>query len=227
MQRLVSGIHDFQTNIFCNRTELFNRLTKGQNPQALFITCSDSRMVPDMITQADPGDLFVVRNVGNLVMPYGVGSGSEAAAIEYAVRALGVKDIVVCGHTRCGAVHAMLHPDDVKELPRVKNWICQADACAEIVRSRYSDLNEMDQWKVAVEENVLVQIEHLRTHPVVAVGLANGTLNLHAWVYKMETGQVFSYEPVSGQYVEIDQKACAPVVSGRKISMDSRQVANV
>jgi carbonic anhydrase len=200
MEKLVQGIHQFQSNIFRSNREFFDRLVGGQHPQALFLTCSDSRVVPDLITQANPGDLFVVRNVGNIVPPYGAGSGTEAAAVEYAIRGLKVKDIVVCGHTRCGAVHGMLHPDGLADMPRVRQWLGHSDACAEIVHSQYAHLDGEAKWKVAVEENVLVQLENLRTHPAVAVALANGSLKLHAWVYKMETGQVFTYHPQSGQY---------------------------
>jgi carbonic anhydrase len=213
MEKLVSGIHNFQCNIFRSNKEFFERLVGGQQPHTLFITCSDSRMVPDLITQANPGELFVARNVGNIVPPHGSGSGAEAAAIEYAIRALGVKDIIICGHTRCGAVQGMLYPEKLCDLPRVKAWVSLADTCAEIVRSNYANLEGEAKWKVAVEENVLVQLENLRTHPSVAVGLANGSLKLHGWVYKMETGQIFTYDPQSGQYVPLIRETGEPVIS--------------
>jgi carbonic anhydrase len=178
-------------------------LSAGQKPKALFVTCSDSRVVPDLITQSDPGDLFVVRNAGNIVPPHGSASGAEAAAIEYAVKALGVKDIVICGHTQCGAMRGLLHPEDLESLPRVKEWLRHADAGREVVLSMYGHLADAARWKVLVEENVLSQIENLRTHPTVAAGLATGALKLHAWVYKMETGEVFSYDPESGQYLPL------------------------
>src|SRR5688572_20333504 len=107
MEKLVHGIHQFQANVFRSNREFYERLAGGQNPQALFITCSDSRVVPDLIPQASPGDLFVLRNVGNIIPSYGSGSEAEAAAIEFAVRGLKVKDVVICGHTRCGAMHAL------------------------------------------------------------------------------------------------------------------------
>ena len=203
MEKLIQGVRHFQSSIFRPHREFFARLSAGQNPQALFVTCSDSRVVPDLITQSDPGDLFVVRNAGNLVPPAGTGAGAEAAAIEYAVKALGVKDVVVCGHTRCGAMRGVLHPGEVEALPQVRKWLRHADAGREIVLGLYDHLTDDARWQVMVEENVLSQLENLRTHPAVAGALATGTLKLHAWVYKMETGEVFSYDPESGQYLPL------------------------
>jgi carbonic anhydrase len=201
LQKLIHGIHKFQSDVYHTREELFRRLVGGQNPQALFITCSDSRMVPDLICQTDPGDLFVMRNAGNLVPSYTAGASSgEAATIEYAVRGLGIKDIIVCGHTKCGAMQAAMNPDSLKDMPRVRQWLGNADASAEIVVTQYAHLSADARWKVMVQENVLVQLENLRTHPAVAVGLASGEVKLHAWVYKIETGQVFAYDPQAGQY---------------------------
>jgi carbonic anhydrase len=204
MQKLISGIHRFRDNVFHPRFEFFNGLVAGQRPQALFITCSDSRMVPDLICQTDPGDLFVIRNAGNIIPPHNpsVPCG-EAATIEYAIRGLGIRDIVVCGHTRCGAMRAVLHRDDTAGMPRVREWLCHAEAASEIVCTCYHHLADDPKWGVMVQENVLVQVENLRTHPVVAAGLKAGEIRLHAWVYKMETGEVFAYDSASGQYVEL------------------------
>jgi carbonic anhydrase len=215
MEKLINGIHHFEANIFRERHALFQQLVGGQHPQALFITCSDSRMVPSLITQADPGDLFVLRNAGNIVPTYGStnGSGAEAATIEYAIRGLGIKEIVVCGHTRCGAMQALLQPESLDGMPRVREWLRHSDACKEVVETVYADLPPEAKWKVAIEENVLTQIENLRTHPAVAVGLAQGDLKLHAWVYKMETGQVFAYDPQAGQYEPLKKADGAPLVS--------------
>lgn len=202
MEKLVQGIHKFQDSIFRPRHELFERLVGGQNPQALFITCSDSRVMPDLITQAEPGDLFVLRNAGNLIPPHGAAPDSgEAATIEYAIKGLKIRDIIVCGHTRCGAMQALLHPDALHELPRVKRWLGHAEATRDIVTTRYQLDDPEALWKATVEENVLVQLENLRTHPPVAAALAGGDIKLHGWVYKLETGQVFMYDPAQGQFV--------------------------
>lgn len=201
MEKLIRGIHKFQCDIFRANEALFHRLVRGQSPQALFITCSDSRMVPDMICQTDPGDLFVIRNAGNLVPPHIPGSVSgEAATIEYAVRGLGVRDIIVCGHTHCGAMHAAMEPERAADMPRVQQWLANADASREIVSTQYQHLPPDARWKVMAQENVLVQLENLRTHPAVLVGLANGQIRLHAWMYRMESGEVFTYDVESGQY---------------------------
>lgn len=201
MEKLIQGIHRFQSNVFNPNQDFFRKLADAQCPQALFVTCSDSRMVPDLICQADPGELFVLRNAGNIVPPYTPGSPSgEAATIEYAIRGLGIRNIIVCGHTRCGAMQAVSNPDSTATMPRVRAWLEHAQASAEIVCSCYQHLAGEARWKVLTQENVLVQIEHLRTHPAVAAALAAGELKLHGWVYKMETGEVFAYNPESGQF---------------------------
>jgi carbonic anhydrase len=218
MVKLVEGIHTFQTSIFRERHELFERLRRGQNPQALFITCSDSRVMPDLITQADPGDLFVLRNAGNLVPPHGAAPESgEAATIEYAISSLKIRDVIVCGHTLCGAMHAIIHPEDVAELPRMRRWLEHAEATREIVRSQYADHPADLKWRVTVEENVLVQLENLRTHPCIAAALARGDVKLHGWVYKIETGQVFAYDPVTQQYLPVTEMPLPAAVASRRL----------
>lgn len=204
MEKLISGIHKFQAAVFAPNLAFFRKLVDGQHPQALFITCSDSRMVPDLICQTDPGELFVLRNAGNIVPPYTPGAPSgEAATIEYAIRGLEIKHIIICGHTRCGAMQAVAEPSTTSNMPRVRQWLDHAQASAEIVCTCYSHLTGEARAKVLVQENVLTQLEHLRTHPTVAAALAAGELKLHGWVYKMETGEVFAYDPESGQFTSI------------------------
>ncbi len=200
MQRLLQGIHQFRTQHFPSHREFFERLAHDQRPQALFITCSDSRVNPNLLTQTDPGDLFILRNAGNLIPPHGVSCG-EAATIEYAVTALGVRDLIVCGHSGCGAMKAVLEPASIEGMPAVRSWLAHADATARIVSDNYAHLDDAARWTVAVEENVLVQIENLRTQPVVASAMVRGELRIHGWVYKIETGEVFSYDAESGQFV--------------------------
>src|SRR5215207_1475964 len=172
MEKLVQGIHRFQAEYFRPRHELFERLTGGQNPQALFVTCSDSRVMPDLITQSEPGDLFVLRNAGNLVPPHGAAPESgEAATIEYAIASLKIQDVIVCGQTLCGAMHALIHPEDVADLPRMRRWLGHAEATREIIRTQYADHAPDLKWRATVEENVLVQLENLRTHPCIAAAL--------------------------------------------------------
>jgi carbonic anhydrase len=210
MQKLVDGIHQFQANIFDSHRELFERLADGQTPQALFICCSDSRFNPNLLTQTDPGDLFILRNAGNLIPPYGAANGGEAGTIEYAVSALKIKDVIVCGHSHCGAMQALLTPENVRELPAVAAWLAHAEATRRIMKEKYTELRDQALLTATVEENVLVQLENLRTHPSVAAGLARGDLKLHGWVYKLETGQVFAYEPQRGQFLPIAESAAQP-----------------
>ncbi|MBN9122969.1 MAG: carbonic anhydrase [Planctomycetes bacterium] len=205
MEKLISGIHKFQADVFAPNESFFRKLVDGQAPQALFITCSDSRMVPDLICQTDPGELFVLRNAGNIVPPYVPGSPSgEEATIEYAIRGLGIKHVILCGHTRCGAMQAVTDPTCTANMPRVRQWLDHARASAEIVCSCYAHLPPEPRWKVLVQENVLVQLEHLRTYPAVATALAADELKLHAWVYKMETGEVFAFDPRTGQFARLE-----------------------
>jgi carbonic anhydrase len=205
MQRLVEGIHQFQRNIFTSQRELFQRLVDGQHPEALFITCSDSRLDVSMLTQTRPGELFIMRNAGNIVPPYGTPSGGEAATIEYAVAVLKVRDIIICGHSHCGAMRALLHPEDARDLPAVRAWLERCEATARIIKENYPHITDPNARLTAtVEENVLVQLENLRTHPSVAAAVARGGLHLHGWVYKFETGQVFNYDPEQGQFTSVE-----------------------
>ncbi len=203
MQRLIEGIHRFQAEGFRPLQGLFEQLSHGQSPETLFITCSDSRIDPNLLTGSRPGDLFIMRNAGNIIPPHGVANGGEAATVELAVAALGVKDIIVCGHSLCGAMKGLLDPAMVAKLPAVSVWLDHAEATRRIMRENYAHLNGDALWSATVEENVLVQLEHLRTLPAVAARLAKGDLKIHGWVYKIETGGVFAFEPTTGQFVPI------------------------
>lgn len=203
MQRLVQGIHQFQQDQFRPLQGLFEQLAKGQSPETLFITCSDSRIDPNLLTQSRPGDLFILRNAGNIVPPHGATTGGEAATIEFAVAGLGVRDVIVCGHSHCGAMQGVLEPHRVAALPAVAAWLGHAAATARIVRDNYAHLDGDRLLTATVEENVLVQLENLRTLPAIASRLVKGDLKLHGWVYKIETGEVFAFDPLSGQFVPL------------------------
>lgn len=222
MEKLVRGIHKFQNDCFSSRQDLFERLAKGQSPEALFITCSDSRISPTLITQTQPGDLFILRNAGNIVPPHRASNGGEAATIEYAVLALGVKDIIVCGHSHCGAMKGLLHPEDLKDLPAVASWLSHAETTRLIIKENYPDLSDKARLTTAIEENVLVQLENLRTHPAVAARLAKGELHLHGWVYKIETGEVFNYDPEQGQFTSITDANKSASVTSRNVALFRR-----
>lgn len=204
MQKLVDGIHNFQNNYFSQDQKLFETLVEGQTPLALFITCSDSRINPNQLTQTKPGELFIQRTAGNIIPPYGAVHGGEAATIEYAVSALKVKDIIVCGHSHCGAMAGLLDPESIEMMPAVKSYLQHAEATRRIVQENYKELTDpAKRLTLTVEENVLVQLEHLRTHPSVAAATGRGELKLHGWVYKFESGDVFAFDPTKCQFLPI------------------------
>ena len=210
MQKLVDGVHAFHAQYFTTHRALFRRLAeRGQRPETLFITCSDSRVVPNLITSTEPGDLFIVRNVGNVV-PHVTVPGGTAAAIEYAVEALGVTNIIVCGHTHCGAVNAILNPETMDRLPFVKRWLAQGERLRAIVAERYGHLDEAARMLAAVEENVLVQLENLRAFPNVAERLDRGELAMTGWVFEIATGDVFEFDPGVGQFGPIRPGSLPP-----------------
>jgi len=203
LQKLISGLHKFRKTQFRDLQGLFAQLAHGQKPETLFITCSDSRIDPNLLTQSQPGDLFILRNAGNIVPPFGAIRGGEEATIEFAVAGLGVKDVIVCGHSHCGAVNGLLHPEYLKKLPCVAEWVKHAEATRRIVSESYDHLKGTELLDAAIEENVLVQLENLRTHPSVAAAIRRGKLKLHAWVYEFETGEVFAYDPGPGQFAPL------------------------
>ena len=218
MQKLVQGLHQFQSQVFSSHRELFERLGKGQAPETLFITCSDSRIDPNLITQTGPGELFILRNVGNLVARYDEHVGSTAAAIEFAVSALKVKEIIVCGHSNCGAMQAVLDPSGLEGMPAMKAWMAHAKETGRIVRENYGHLEGEARLTATVEENVLVQLENLRTHPSVAAAMEKGALRLHGWVYKIQTGEVFAFDAAQTQFVPLADAGVAPLDEAHRSS---------
>ena len=205
MERLIQGLAKFQRDVFPHKQKLFEELADGQNPEALFITCADSRIVPDLITQTNPGDLFICRNAGNMVPPYGELHGGVSATIEYAVRALNVKYIIVCGHSDCGAMKGILHPEAVADMPTVKTWLNHGEVARRMVKENYPNLPESAALDVITEENVVAQLEHLRTHPSVASRLARGTISIHGWVYDFRSSRVTAWDAQKGRFVPIEE----------------------
>ncbi|MFH7594533.1 carbonic anhydrase [Streptomyces racemochromogenes] len=183
MQDLIEGVARFRRNVFPAKAELFARLATQHSPHALFIGCSDARVVPELITGTEPGDLFVVRTAGNLVPAYAPGADGVAASIEYAVAALGVRDIVVCGHSACGAMTALAQGHDLSGAPAVADWLRLADASV----ARTATGGDVP---ALVRQNVRAQLANLATHPSVARALAEDRLTLHGWVYDIPTGRV-------------------------------------
>jgi carbonic anhydrase len=224
MQKLVRGVRKFQSGVFTEQKDLFEKLAGGQKPEALFITCSDSRLNPNLLTQTEPGELFIIRNAGNLIPTYGSGEiGAEAGTIEFALMGLGIKEIIVCGHSHCGAMKGVLEPELLKELPTTAKWLRNADATRQIMKENYKNLSPEAALNVAIQENVLVQIENLKTHPAVAARIARGEVKIHAWVYKFETGEVFEFNPAEGQFKRLEDTANPIVKSARRVLQDQHK----
>jgi carbonic anhydrase len=203
--QLTAGISRFQEH-FLENLDHFDRLaTEGQSPGVLFITCSDSRVVPELLTGAEPGDLYVIRNMGNLIPPYGVGEMGVGAGLEYAVRHVGVRHVILCGHTDCGGVKALSHPPNWSREPHLARWIEHARPARTKVEA--GGIPSEQRHLATVRENVLLQLEHLRTYDPVREGERAGSLTLHGWVYRLESGIVEAYEPATGGWAPIEAQA--------------------
>jgi carbonic anhydrase len=202
MKQLIRGLRKFKTGYFCKNLELFEQLSHGQHPRVLFITCSDSRIDPNLMTQAAPGDLFVIRNAGNLIPPYGSTNGGEGASIEYAIQALDINQIIVCGHSHCGAMKGLLKLSTLEdEMPLVYRWLQHAEATRRLIKENYGHLEGEDLLDVTIAENVLTQIENLRTYPAVHSRLHQGHLSIYAWILDIDTGEVMAYDAETHDYV--------------------------
>ncbi|WP_213948078.1 carbonic anhydrase [Luteibacter sp. dw_328] len=200
---LLKGVEDFSHKVFPEpeNRKLFSELAEGQTPHTLFITCADSRVVPEMITQTQPGELFVCRNIGNIVPGYGEMLGGVSAVVEYAVMVLGVQHVVVCGHTDCGAMKGLLNPDSTKDLPTVEAWLRNAQAAKSAVFAR--KLEGADAMQAVIEENIRLQLTHLRSHPAVAAALANDAINLLGWVYDIGDGTITVLDETDNTFIPL------------------------
>lgn len=196
MQDLSTGVARFQQDVFPAKAELFAHLAATHRPTTLFIGCSDARVVPELITQSEPGELFVIRTAGNLVPAYAPGADGVAASIEYAVAVLNVSDIVVCGHSACGAMTALAEGHDLTALPTIAGWLHHADASR--ARAGVAEPGE-DEVAALVRDNVAAQLANLATHPSVARALARHAVTLRGWVYDIPTGAVTELDPTSGR----------------------------
>jgi carbonic anhydrase len=219
MERLLDGIQRFKKDVFPARKHLFKKLAEGQSPEALFITCADSRVVPDLILQTQPGDLFICRNAGNMVPPYGEAQGGGiAATIEYAVSILNVKHVIVCGHSDCGAMKAFLTPQKLDAVPTVKRWLAHGELAHRVVTENYGHLPADELVEMLIEENVVAQLDHLRTFPSIAARLASGRVQLHGWTYNIATGDVRAWDPKAGRYVPIEEYDLTMTAQKRRMS---------
>ena len=215
MRNIIDGVHRFQKDVFPEYREEFKKLAGSQHPGTLLITCADSRIVPSMITQTGPGALFICRNAGNIVPPYGEVAGGVSATIEYAVAVLAVQSIVVCGHSDCGAMRAALDLSKVAALPAVSSWLSHTASAVAITVQTCTDGDAMARLRAVTEENVLLQMQHLTTHPTVAAALERSALEVHGWIYDIESAAVLAYDPERKRFEPVDADA-TPAISQSK-----------
>lgn len=213
MNELIGRVFSFEKTVYPSKNTLYSRLAnEGQTPKALIISCADSRIVPEQIMQADPGDLFVCRNAGNIVPPHASQLGGVTATVEYAVMVLGVRDIIVCGHSDCGAMKALATDADLSSMPNVAAWLRHSHAAQKVCRENYSDdLTDADKLRNMALENVVVQLSHLRTHPSVASGIARGEIALHGWYVDIHAGQVLGLDGETGHFQVLREGEPLPV----------------
>jgi carbonic anhydrase len=209
--KFAAGVVKFHRDVYPQNQELFEQLSHGQAPEALFITCSDSRIELGMLTQTEPGELFVVRNAGNIVPPHDNHTGATTAAIEFAVGALKVPHIVICGHTDCGAMKGAMALEKLDGLPHVRDWLGYARAAVDITNAIGSDLDDHARMLMLLEQNVVLQLNHLKTHPTVAVAMATGKLQLHGWVYDIADGQIYAIDMDTQKFIPASERYAAQV----------------
>ena len=202
MKKLIRGLDKFRQTYVSSHQELLEQLSQGQKPRVLFITCSDSRVDTNLITDTEIGELFVIRNAGNIIPPYGAANGGEGGTIEYAIKALGIEQVVVCGHSNCGAMKGLLKLNKLqKDMPLVYDWLKHAESTRRLVIENYPHYQGKDLMEILVAENVLIQIENLKTYPIVRARLHQGRLKIYAWIYNIETGNVLAYDARTHTYI--------------------------
>jgi len=221
MRKLLKGLHKFQSSYFPANQEIFEQLAEGQKPRVLFITCSDSRIVPHLITQSGVGELFVIRNAGNLVPPFGAANGGEGAAIEYAIHALGIEQVIICGHSNCGAMKGLLKLEKLRtEMPLVYEWLQHAESTRRLIIENYADTKGEELVAITMAENVVTQIENLKTYPVIRSKLHQNKMSIYGWIYDIETGEVLAYNPETDEF-EVPQTLLASTPSENFVHTDA------
>ncbi len=210
MEKILEGLRKFQSDVYPLHKDTFEALANSQDPDVLFITCSDSRIDPNLITQSNPGELFICRNAGNIVPPHSHETGGMTASIEYAVAVLKVKHIIICGHSSCGAMKASMQPDSVNKLPHVKVWLDHCRAAAEAVSHKHDcddhDSLSEEHLDEVTKQNIILQMNHLKTHPAVFTKLVSNEIEVHGWMYDIETGNVEMYDESANEFVLVSAK---------------------
>jgi carbonic anhydrase len=213
MNDLIGRVFGFEKQVYPDRSELYGRLAReGQSPGALMISCADSRIVPEHVMQASPGELFVCRNAGNMVPPASDNIGGVSATVEYAVAVLGVRDIIVCGHSDCGAMKGLAGPvDALAGVPAVAAWLRHGAAARAVVDKSYPELEGDARIRALSLENIVAQLTHLRSHPSVAAAIARGEMALHGWFVDILDGCVLGLDGESGRFVPLREDEPLPV----------------
>jgi len=224
MQRLIEGYARFRAKVYPQHSKLFEKLAKGQHPQALFICCSDSRVMPEMVMQCDPGDLFPCRNAGNFVPPPTETGSGVAATVEYAIRVLKVADVVVCGHSDCGAMKAILEGGTLESLPIVRQWLEHAGPSSKWLTRTLKAATSMspeERLQAVTEANVIAQIQNLKTHPAVDEALKTNSVNVHGWMYDIGSGNIRRFDPELGAFCALlnESQPTAPVEAKQQLKI--------
>lgn len=207
MKKLIHGIVDFRKSLTDENRELFAKLALGQKPDALFVACSDSRVAPNVFVSTNPGDLFVLRNMGNFVPAFteSFQDTSASAAIEFALSSLNVLDIIVCGHSECGAIQAIIEGVDSKSFPHLENWLRHGQEAYHKVKNGFTINTTLSLKNQISQVNVLQQMEHIRSYPLVKEKLKKGKLRIHGWWFDIAQADVYCYEESFNQFVLIDE----------------------
>jgi len=210
MKKLVKGIVEFRKNILPQYRDTFVKLSSGQSPDTLFVACSDSRVVPNLFASTDPGDLYVVRNVGNLIPPCNDGGvsadKSTAAAIEFAIENLNISDIIICGHSECGAMQSLIAGRENIAPPNLCAWLTHGENALRLLEKNKGFAPELELHNRLSQLNVLQQIENLKTYPLIKTRIANNQLKLHGWWFELKHADVYAYETVENKFVLIDEQ---------------------
>jgi carbonic anhydrase len=220
MDKIVEGIRRFRRDIYPGLKPRYDELVRtGQKPHALVIGCSDSRVAFETLTGCGPGELFIVRNAGNIIPAYGKQMGGVTASIEFAVNVLPIRDVIVCGHTHCGAMAALLRPETSNDMPAVQKWVSFARQAKRRIGKEHT--HEFDKHlREAVAENVKLQVENLRTYPCIQQKLKSGQIRLHGWVYELENGDVVEYDEPGQRWLSLTE----PEEPNRDVSARFREV---
>lgn len=217
MKKLIKGIIEFRKNVRPEYRETFARLALGQSPDTLFLACSDSRVVPNLFASTEPGDLFVIRNVGNILAPAdqlnAVNYDSEAAAVEFSLTALNVSHIIICGHSECAAIKALLEDKPSVSTPHVTTWLQHGHRAVDRLRAGERMNAELSLHNHLSQLNVLQQLEHLRSYPMVRERERSGSLTLHGWWFDIAAAEVLAFEPEENRFVVIDEAEAARLLA--------------